>query len=328
MSDALESWNDTPTRQAIVEFVQRVTREGGADYLPPAERVAVFDNDGTLWCEKPMPIELGFVFARLAEMADKDGSLRDRQPWKAACERDFEWLGAVITKHYHGDDSDVKVLMGGILHAYAGMTIEEFTTAAEAFLRREPPYHRPQLPRLRLPADDRAAALPRGKRVHLLHRLRRRPRLHAPVTEENYGIPAEHVIGSSKALRYQHDESGGSLVYLAEPDVFDDGAKPVRSGIVSAGAQPWQAATPTATSRCSTTPAGHPVPACACFCSTTTPSASSTTRRGPRSRSSGPVTRGGQCSASRTTGRRSSRTPEDDHDRPPFSPACRWSRRH
>jgi hypothetical protein len=72
------------------------------------DRVAVFDNDGTLWCEKPMPIELGFILVRLAEMAEKDASLRDRQPWKAACERDFAWLGAVITKHYHGDDSDVK----------------------------------------------------------------------------------------------------------------------------------------------------------------------------------------------------------------------------
>jgi hypothetical protein len=126
MSDALESWNDTPTRQAIVEFVQRVTREGGADYLPPA----VFDNDGTLWCEKPMPIELGFILARLAEMADKDATLRERQPWKAACERDFAWLGAVITKHYHGDDSDVKVLMGGIVGAFAGMTVEDYATTA------------------------------------------------------------------------------------------------------------------------------------------------------------------------------------------------------
>ena len=83
-----------------------------------------------------------------------------------------------------------------------------------------------------------------------------------PVTEEIYGIPAEHVIGSSNALRYQHDESGGSLVYLAEPDVFDDGdASPCVSGAASAGAQSWPAATPTATSRCSTTPAGHPATA-------------------------------------------------------------------
>ena len=64
-------------------------------------------------------------------MAEKDASLRDRQPWKAARERDFAWLGAVITKHYHGDDSDVKVLMGGILRAFAGMTVEDYAAAAE-----------------------------------------------------------------------------------------------------------------------------------------------------------------------------------------------------
>ena len=70
MSDHLASWNDTPTREAIVDFVERVTTEGGPDYVPPAERIAVFDNDGTLWCEKPMPIELGFILVRLAEMAE------------------------------------------------------------------------------------------------------------------------------------------------------------------------------------------------------------------------------------------------------------------
>jgi phosphoserine phosphatase len=230
MSDTLESWNDTPTRQAIVEFVQRVTCEGGADYLPPAERVAVFDNDGTLWCEKPMPIELGFILVRLAEMADKNGSLRDRQPWKAARERDFEWLGAVITKHYHGDDSDVKVLMGGILHAFAGMTVEEYTTAADAFLRGEthPTIGRsfrdcgylPMIELLRhLEANGFTCYIASGGDRDFMR----------PVTEEIYGIPPERVIGSSNALRYQHDESGGNLVYLAEPDVFDDGdTKPVR----------------------------------------------------------------------------------------------------
>jgi hypothetical protein len=68
-----------------------------------------------------MPIELGFILQRLAAMADKDEALRDRQPWKAAYTRDYHWLGEVITKHYAGDDSDVKVLLGGILQAFAGM---------------------------------------------------------------------------------------------------------------------------------------------------------------------------------------------------------------
>src|SRR5205823_11771779 len=74
--DRLASWRDTPARRAIVEFVEAVTRLGPG-HVPPEERVAVFDNDGTLWCEKPMPIELGFILGRLAEMADADPALRE-----------------------------------------------------------------------------------------------------------------------------------------------------------------------------------------------------------------------------------------------------------
>jgi hypothetical protein len=65
----LGSWRDTATRAAIVDFIGRVTEDGGPDYVEPADRIAVFDNDGTLWCEKPMPVELGFILKRLAEMA-------------------------------------------------------------------------------------------------------------------------------------------------------------------------------------------------------------------------------------------------------------------
>jgi phosphoserine phosphatase len=230
MSKPLASWNDTPARRAIVEFVERVTREDSADYLPASERVAVFDNDGTLWCEKPMPIELAFILGRFAEMADKDASLRKLQPWKAACERDFAWLGAVITKHYHGDDSDVKILMGGILRAFAGMTVEDYATAADAFLRdgHHPTIGRgyrdcgylPMVELLRyLEANGFTTYIASGGDRDFMR----------PVTQDIYGIPPERVIGSSNALRYQEEESGGSLVYLAEGDVFDDGpTKPVR----------------------------------------------------------------------------------------------------
>jgi hypothetical protein len=68
MTGPLPSWNDTATRQAIVRFVESVTDDGGTGFVPPAERVAVFDNDGTLWCEKPMTFELGFILQRLAAM--------------------------------------------------------------------------------------------------------------------------------------------------------------------------------------------------------------------------------------------------------------------
>lgn len=76
----LASWHDTSATQAIVEFVERVTRDGSRDYAPPPERIAVFDNDGTLGCEKPIQIEIGFILKRLAEMAEADASLQVRQP--------------------------------------------------------------------------------------------------------------------------------------------------------------------------------------------------------------------------------------------------------
>src|SRR5215510_2053835 len=116
MADALPSWRDNATRAAILEFVARVTAEGTPDFVPPRERIAVFDNDGTLWCEKPMPIELVFILLRLAEMAEKDAALREQQPWKAAYEKDYGWLGDAMTKHYEGDDSDVRVLIAGVMH--------------------------------------------------------------------------------------------------------------------------------------------------------------------------------------------------------------------
>ncbi len=225
----LASWNDTPATQAIVDFVERVTHEGGADYVPPAERIAVFDNDGTLWCEKPIQIEVGFILKRLAEMAEVDDSLRDRQPWKAAHERDYAWLGGAITKHYHGDETDVKVLMAGIVHAFAGLSVEDYAAAAEEFLRgrhaaldrdyRDCAYL-PMIELLRfLEANGFTTFIASGGDRDFMR----------PVTEEIYGIPAERVIGSSNALSYQEDEHGGTLVYLAQPDVFDDGpTKPVR----------------------------------------------------------------------------------------------------
>ena len=191
-----------------MDYVDRAVQEGGAQYVPPSERIAVFDNDGTLWCEKPMPLELGFVLQRLAEMAEQDPSLRTRQPWQAAREKDYAWLGGVLTKHYHGDDSDVKVLLGGILQAFATISVDTYAEMAERFLLTT---HHPTLGR-RL---RDCAYLPM---VELLHYLEANGfttyiasggdrDFMRPVTAEIYGIPAERVIGSSAGLRYQEDDS-------------------------------------------------------------------------------------------------------------------------
>ena len=198
--------------------------------MPPPERVAVFDNDGTLWCEKPMPVELGFILERLAAMAADDASLRERQPWKAAHERDYGWLGGAMTKHYAGDDSDAKLLIGGVVAAFADWTVEAYQAEADAFLHeaKHPSLGRllrdctyvPMVELLRyLEANGFTVYIASGGSRDFMR----------SVADAIYGIPPERVVGSSNALGYREDERGGSVVYDAQPDVFDDGpAKPVR----------------------------------------------------------------------------------------------------
>ncbi|RZU11243.1 phosphoserine phosphatase [Kribbella rubisoli] len=226
----LASWRDTPARQVIVDYVDRAVQEGGAQYVPPSERIAVFDNDGTLWCEKPMPVELGFILQQLAETAEQDSSLRAQQPWQAARDKDYAWLGDMITKHYHGDDSDLKVLLDGILQTFADMSVDTYAEIAERFLRtaRHPMLGRllrectyvPMVELLRyLEAYGFTTYIASGGDRDFMR----------PITEEVYGIPAERVIGSSAGLRYRGDDTGGSIVYEAKMDGFDDGPmKPVR----------------------------------------------------------------------------------------------------
>lgn len=229
-NNPLSSWNDGPTKRAITDFVARVTQEGSNDFVAPEARIAVFDNDGTLWCEKPMPIELGFILQRLASMAEQDAALRQRQPWQAAYAKDYAWLGGVITRHYHGDDSDVKVLLGGILKAFEGMRVEDYQDSAEKFLRGEhnPHLKRPYLSTAYAPMIELLRYLEANGFTNYIASGGDRDFMR-PITWELYGIPSERVIGTSSALRYQSDESGSWVEYQAQPDVFDDGPiKPVR----------------------------------------------------------------------------------------------------
>ena len=131
----LDTWNDRRAKSAIVDFVRRVTTEG-ADYVEPQSRIAVFDNDGTLWCEKPAYIQLDFLVRRLAEQAADDTSLREKQPYRVAADRDLKWFGDAVTKHYQGDDSDMKLLGVAILSANVAMSVDEHAASGERVLRR------------------------------------------------------------------------------------------------------------------------------------------------------------------------------------------------
>jgi phosphoserine phosphatase len=221
----LDSWHDTPTRETVVAFV-----ETAAQTVPPQERIAVFDNDGTLWCEKPMPIQADFILRRLHEMAEADPALRERQPWQAAYGRDYAWFANVLEEHYAGDDTNVRTLLGGVLAAHAGISVEEFEELAGSFLRtaRHPTLGRgylacayaPMVELLRyLDANGFASYIASGGGRDFMR----------PISDEVYGIPRERVIGSSGALAYAGDDDGGKIMRKPEADVLDDGPeKPIR----------------------------------------------------------------------------------------------------
>ncbi|HEY7294183.1 MAG TPA: HAD family hydrolase [Dehalococcoidia bacterium] len=229
-ADPLASWNDGKAKQAILDFVGQVTNRSGPSFVPPEARVAVFDNDGTLWCEKPLPIQADFLLRRVGEMAQQDPSLRTRQPWKAVVERDFGWLSGAITKHYRGDDSDLKEMAAGLLQAYGGITVEAFETAATAFLRsaQHPTLGRPYLACSFKPMVELLRYLETAGFANYIASGGGRDFMR-PITQELYGVPYDRVIGSSIALAYEEEGDIGNIVRKPELDVFDDGpAKPVR----------------------------------------------------------------------------------------------------
>lgn len=213
--DVLQSWKDGPTKSAIIDFVGLVNEQ-----VAPEERVAVFDNDGTLWCEKPAYIQLDFLVRRLAEQTAADPALAATQPYTAAAAGDLGWFGDTVTKHYNGDDSALKVLAGGILSAYAGLTVEDHAARIKDFFAEAQhptlgrPYtacgYRPMIELLRyLEANGFTNYIVSGGGRDFMR----------PVTASMYGIPPERVIGSSVGL----DFVDGQLRTTATPEFLNDG---------------------------------------------------------------------------------------------------------
>jgi len=230
MSDAvLERWRDGTTKRAILEFIESVT-EPGDGFVPIQERIAVFDNDGTLWCEKPMPIQLDFILRRFVAMAQAQPELQERQPWKAAYERDDAWFGRLLAEHYAGDDTNVRTLAGGLLAAYEGISVEEFEAQSDTFLRT---VHHPTLGRAYLecayaPMVELLGHLEANGFSNYIASGGGRDFMR-PISLEMYGIPRERVIGSASGLEYTSDERGGTITHKAELDYLDDGPeKPIR----------------------------------------------------------------------------------------------------
>jgi len=218
-TDVLPSWNDGSTKQSVIEFVEQVTTEGSRDYVPPAERIAVFDNDGTLWAEQPMYFQLAFALQRVKALADEHPEWKDEQPFKAVLEGDMKSVMA------GGEHALLEILMA----THGGMTTAEFEQTVLDWINsaRHPKTNRlytemvyqPMLELLEyLRAKGFKTYIVSGGGIEFMR----------PWTERVYGIPPEQVIGSSIKVKYEKRDSGPVLMRLPEIDFIDDKAgKPV-----------------------------------------------------------------------------------------------------
>ena len=218
-TDPLPSWNDGPTKHAITDFVQAVTRDGTRDYVPPAERIAVFDNDGTLWPEQPIYVQMAFALDRVRALAPQHPEWKERQPFKAVLDNDMKALAA------SGERGAVDIVMA----THAGITPAAFERVVKAWFATavHPRFKRPYQdlayePMVELLAYLRANGfktyIVSGGGVDFIR----------VVSDEMYGIPPEQVIGSS--IRMKFEEVGGKPVLMRQyaVDFVDDkGGKPV-----------------------------------------------------------------------------------------------------
>jgi len=215
----LPSWNDGPARTAIVSFVGNVTRAGTPDFVPAADRIAVFDNDGTLWVEQPMYVQLAFAIDRVKALAPRHPEWKTAQPFKAVLDGDVKALAA----------SGERGLLQLVMATHAGMTTDEFSVVVKDWLAkaRHPKFDRPYTDLVYQPmlevlvylrANGFKTYIVSGGGVEFMR----------PWTEAVYGIPLEQVIGSSIKTTYEARNGKPVLVRLPELNFIDDkDGKPV-----------------------------------------------------------------------------------------------------
>ncbi len=231
MTGTLASWRDGAARSAICDFVRRVTTAGEEDFVPPAARIATFDNDGTLWLEKPMYIQLQHGLGAIGKLAAAHPELRERQPFKAVVEHDMAWFAKVQADYAAGDPSGVIMLASGMTEAFEGLTVEEFEADALEFLstardaRFDKPYrqlvYRPMVELLHYLRDN-------GFQVFLTSGGGRD--FMRAVCEEVYGVPRARAIGSSVTFSYAEDAHGVAQVVRTkeiEQPIDDGPGKPL-----------------------------------------------------------------------------------------------------
>ena len=218
--DPLPSWNDGAVKKSITDFVARVTTPGGPDFVPVPERIATFDNDGTLWAEQPIYFQVQFALDRVKALAPRHPEWKAKQPFKALLEGDTKTMAALGEKG----------LLPIMAATHAGMTVDDFTKTVQDWLgtARHPRFNRPYTdlvyqPMLELLAYLRANGfktfIVSGGGIEFMR----------PWTEKTYGIPPEQVVGSSGITKWQMAADGKpSLLKLSKIEFIDDGpGKPV-----------------------------------------------------------------------------------------------------
>ena len=217
--DPLSSWNDGPTKQAIVAFVAKVSKEGSPDFVPPAERIATFDNDGTLWCEQPMYFQLFFALDRVKTLAPQHPEWKTKEPFASLLKGDVK--GALAG----GEHAILEIIVA----THAGMTTAEFEKIVADWIAtaKHPKFKRPYTeciyqPMVELLAYLRANGfktfIVSGGGIEFMR----------PWTEKVYGVPPEQVVGSSIKTKYEMRDGKPVLMRLPEMNFIDDKAgKPV-----------------------------------------------------------------------------------------------------
>jgi phosphoglycolate phosphatase-like HAD superfamily hydrolase len=218
-SDPLPSWNEGPAKARILAFVQAVTDKSGKDFVPEPERIATFDNDGTLWCEQPLYTQFAFVLERVKALAPKHPEWKTKQPYQAVLENDLKGLFA------QGEKGIVPLLAA----TSTGMSTEDFNGTVGDWIAkaRHPRFKRlytelvyqPMLELLAyLRANGFKTFIVSGGGVDFMR----------PWTERVYGIPPEQVVGSTVKLKYEFRGGKPVLMKLPAIDLVDDGpGKPV-----------------------------------------------------------------------------------------------------
>lgn len=212
-ADPLPSWNDGKAKQSITAFVEKVTKEGSADFVPPAERIATFDNDGCLWAEQPMYFQFFFALDRIKILAPRHPEWKDKEPFASLLKGDMKSALA------GGEASLVQIVMA----THAGLTTEEFEKAVTDWLAtaKHPKTGRPFTEMVYQPmvellsylrANGFKTFIVSGGGIEFMR----------PWTEKVYGIPPEQVIGSSGGLKYELRDGKPALVKLPEIAHNDD----------------------------------------------------------------------------------------------------------